>query len=162
MCCARGTTSACAENTGAFGLPAGSAWNYLRVRGEYACLRLSCARMLELPPRARRIRFKPSSPSALMGNYLRVRGEYLMGEIRNQEDLELPPRARRIPQLGREHLFMHGTTSACAENTNPGHRTAIRLWNYLRVRGEYATIAHAPRPLVELPPRARRIRYLGV
>ena len=84
-----------------------------------------------------------------------------MGEIRNQEDLELPPRARRIPQLGREHLFMHGTTSACAENTNPGHRTAIRLWNYLRVRGEYATIAHAPRPLVELPPRARRIRYLG-
>ena len=80
-----------------------------------------------------------------------------MGEIRNQEDLELPPRARRIPQLGREHLFMHGTTSACAENTNPGHRTAIRLWNYLRVRGEYATIAHAPRPLVELPPRARRI-----
>ena len=158
----RGTTSACAENTLTWGCFATRIRNYLRVRGEYACLRLSCARMLELPPRARRIRFKPSSPSALMGNYLRVRGEYLMGEIRNQEDLELPPRARRIPQLGREHLFMHGTTSACAENTNPGHRTAIRLWNYLRVRGEYATIAHAPRPLVELPPRARRIRYLGV
>ena len=32
-----------------------------------------------------------------------------------------------------------GTTSACAENTPSGAVTAEGKWNYLRVRGEYAT-----------------------
>ena len=127
------------------------------MRGEYACLRLSCARMLELPPRARRIRFKPSSPSALMGNYLRVRGEYLMGEIRNQEDLELPPRARRILIQAIEQPFDCGTTSACAENTPRSHTRRGPSWNYLRVRGEYATSGFEEFWAAELPPRARRI-----
>ena len=54
-----------------------------------------------------------------------------------------------------------GTTSACAENTNPGHRTAIRLWNYLRVRGEYSKGAGQIRVRLELPPRARRIHALS-
>ena len=84
-----------------------------------------------------------------------------MGEIRNQEDLELPPRARRIPQLGREHLFMHGTTSACAENTPRSHTRRGPSWNYLRVRGEYATSGFEEFWAAELPPRARRILLGG-
>ena len=182
MCCARGTTSACAENTGAFGLPAGSAWNYLRVRGEYLVHRLWLVSESELPPRARRIHCRCICKHTRRGttsacaentltwgcfatrirNYLRVRGEYEKNPYSQKTGLELPPRARRIRMFAAKLRAHAGTTSACAENTNPGHRTAIRLWNYLRVRGEYATIAHAPRPLVELPPRARRIRYLGV
>ena len=71
-------------------------------------------------------------------NYLRVRGEYLMGEIRNQEDLELPPRARRILVLDSGSEEVHGTTSACAENTKPKPVNACGGRNYLRVRGEYA------------------------
>ena len=50
-----GTTSACAENTIViFGDPK-AARNYLRVRGEYSCTRLSPGANRELPPRARRI-----------------------------------------------------------------------------------------------------------
>ena len=60
-------------------------------------------------------------------------------------------------------LFPGGTTSAHAENTQCRPRRPERCGNYLRVRGEYATIAHAPRPLMELPPRARRIpRFASV
>ena len=58
------------------------------------------------------------------------------------------------------HEPLLGTTSACAENTRFGgyqHRT---VRNYLRVRGEYHTIAHQLHYSRELPPRARRI--LGV
>ena len=51
-----------------------------------------------------------------------------------------------------------GTTSACAENTgNPaGKKTLSR--NYLRVRGEYNAMRFKNDTIVELPPRARRIR----
>ena len=55
-----------------------------------------------------------------------------------------------------------GTTSACAENTSSGIILATDVRNYLRVRGEYwrNTLNHYP--LLELPPRARRIRRTGV
>ena len=133
--------------------------------------------LLELPPHARRIpcgsigflRFlgttsacaentnRPQRTGRGTRNYLRVRGEYQWNPPHHPHLGELPPRARRIRRF---LLFLQGkagTTSACAENTSPGHRTAIRSWNYLRVRGEYRL-----RPMVtacwrELPPRARRI-----
>ena len=50
-----------------------------------------------------------------------------------------------------------GTTSACAENTNPPNSFPIRITNYLRVRGEYANPCEALGIHLELPPRARRI-----
>ena len=50
-----------------------------------------------------------------------------------------------------------GTTSACAENTLIMQSYSRKYWNYLRVRGEYMLDATEIVPLVELPPRARRI-----
>ena len=50
-----GTTSACAENTGAIETTGRVAWNYLRVRGEYGSPNCGSIRIAELPPRARRI-----------------------------------------------------------------------------------------------------------
>ena len=112
-----GTTSACAENT-----PQGlrkywPGWNYLRVRGEYRSNHFFHASVVELPPRARRIRVPQGCPNRLGGttsacaentmlglagllwiwNYLRVRGEYLLPFCLGIIKMELPPRARRIP-----------------------------------------------------------------
>ena len=91
-----GTTSACAENTvRALAFPL-SAWNYLRVRGEYMLQIRVRVVDKELPPRARRIPSGVFCPSSGLGttsacaentiggvlpligtrNYLRVRGEY--------------------------------------------------------------------------------------
>ena len=73
------------------------------------------------------------------GNYLRVRGEYRITPPSGLRSWELPPRARRIlPQsiLGVDQL---GTTSACAENTDPKMDFKDCNWNYLRVRGEYTS-----------------------
>ena len=91
-----GTTSACAENTAlGFSSPDRSG-NYLRVRGEYPEIKVSIARKMELPPRARRIHRRIGMVCSAMGttsacaentvnlsmldlkmrNYLRVRGEY--------------------------------------------------------------------------------------
>ena len=94
-----GTTSACAENTRDQAVHQNDSWNYLRVRGEYEGPGGSSERLVELPPRARRIR------------------EWLSG-------------------VG----DTIGTTSACAENTRrlPGRKA--RIWNYLRVRGEYTPL----------------------
>ena len=50
-----GTTSACAENTGAGVTYAALHRNYLRVRGEYEAYSMNTILYLELPPRARRI-----------------------------------------------------------------------------------------------------------
>ena len=92
-----GTTSACAENTSLLMRSRISAWNYLRVRGEYTHGRMQMTVKEELPPRARRILLRFSQPSLSHGttsacaentaggesgvflqwNYLRVRGEYL-------------------------------------------------------------------------------------
>ena len=50
---------------------------------------------------------------------------------------ELPPRARRILLEDTGLITMHGTTSACAENTTLATGPPHQRWNYLRVRGEY-------------------------
>ena len=95
--------------------------------------------MAELPPRARRIleEFKEFlkkqgttsacaentlPPPKLVNqkrNYLRVRGEYMGDAYQLAQALELPPRARRIQQGATILRKGGGTTSACAENTNP-------------------------------------------
>ena len=112
----RGTTSACAENTGQKETERTPSWNYLRVRGEYKHLGMLVQVLVELPPRARRIQIKidvnkplegttsacaentfpPSLRKCFPWNYLRVRGEYRSWPPRGPEQMELPPRARRI------------------------------------------------------------------
>ena len=133
--------------------------NYLRVRGEYGNTPPRANAKWELPPRARRIHFpinlatiengttsacaenttgRSSNPNPTW-NYLRVRGEYR--------------------ENWRKMVHDHGTTSACAENTGNRLQRAHDLRNYLRVRGEYAIERCALACCMELPPRARRIRY---
>ena len=152
-----GTTSACAENTESESIINAATGNYLRVRGEYQPDGAFAQVTAELPPRARRIQHagrwdqrgggttsacaentKLSGLNGVMDrNYLRVRGEYRGMRLVLGLNMELPPRARRIHvDLDRGHLAS-GTTSACAENTNPKSRSRNPAWNYLRVRGEY-------------------------
>ena len=93
----------------------------------------------ELPPRARRIQQNgdalkqiegttsacaentpiPFQIKPRLGNYLRVRGEFCgqRGHVASRG--ELPPRARRILIPSNAGTKMVGTTSACAENTDP-------------------------------------------
>ena len=52
-------------------------------------------------------------------NYLRVRGEYDYWHDLVYEKQELPPRARRIHTALDRPGIHPGTTSACAENTQP-------------------------------------------
>ena len=112
-----GTTSACAENTAPHHSRGFAQWNYLRVRGEYARVAALNIRVVELPPRARRILHEHGQDRPLIGttsacaentgkevrimssprNYLRVRGEYDQLAPIIKIDTELPPRARRIP-----------------------------------------------------------------
>ena len=136
---AGGTTSACAENTIRSCRFFWQSRNYLRVRGEYPGVVASSVKARELPPRARRIRaMTPAglirhgttsacaentalecAPARDQQNYLRVRGEYSYSTLAASRNVELPPRARRIHspiEWGVQNL---GTTSACAENTNP-------------------------------------------
>ena len=152
------------------------------MRGEYRRIRLLQTRMLELPPRARRILEHVFGHSLGSGttsacaentfssfhlgfccwNYLRVRGEYLVPSIVPAMCEELPPRARRIRGIEQENRFSRGTTSACAENTNQPAPRSPPSGNYLRVRGEYHPLGRISCPLAELPPRARRIpNYRG-
>ena len=153
-----GTTSACAENTWSKNVWLGYRRNYLRVRGEYAWRDELTTHTEELPPRARRIRHVAAYGEvatgttsacaentgdrvqswAEAGNYLRVRGEYRF-------------RFRVCVRL-------RGTTSACAENTLNKQRGGGVVWNYLRVRGEYVLVPAQCWRVLELPPRARRIR----
>ena len=134
--------------------------------------------LLELPPRARRIRVLDSDPGTgygttsacaenttddtetinMHGNYLRVRGEYTGARALPASSTELPPRARRI--LGDKAMGLHpgGTTSACAENTVTIRVEGFQHGNYLRVRGEYIVPHRSTTISWELPPRARRIR----
>ena len=90
-------------------------------------------------------------------NYLRVRGEYVSIEEVRFGMMELPPRARRIQDFDLKRIAEIGTTSACAENTQPTKPTKPQRWNYLRVRGEYRSITKTHHWFWELPPRARRI-----
>ena len=113
-----GTTSACAENTTARPCILVVDGNYLRVRGEYRKSRMIFCKILELPPRARRIHSAvwltlrmlgttsvcaentglAHVPACQIGNYLRVRGEYRSLTFPAKNGMELPPRARRIPR----------------------------------------------------------------
>ena len=106
-----------------------------------------------------------------------MRGEYYLQMRGEWEQTELPPRARRIPPTTATERKNHGTTSACAENTELAPKaftgfgnylrvrgeyyhqkaTSRHYRNYLRVRGEYVVIHFTSGPGVELPPRARRI-----
>ena len=152
-----GTTSACAENTPISMLSRQIGRNYLRVRGEYLCHVDIPYSIMELPPRARRIREwvktysgLPGTTSACAentagqtgffprrGNYLRVRGEYIFLSILWFRSGELPPRARRIHIHHMVAKLLLGTTSACAENTAHMRGNYRPRRNYLRVRGEY-------------------------
>ena len=153
-----GTTSAHAENTYCAILYKDNNRNYLRVRGEYTPSPPCRGTAGELPPRAWRIpenflpkgmvagttsacaeNTHPHHPAAARpGNYLRVRGEYFPQRLLGTVPLELPPRARRIQPKCRIRPVAHGTTSACAENTENPICRSMRPGNYLRVRGEYA------------------------
>jgi len=128
------------------------------VRGEYYYDTGNICYAEELPPRARRIPIYGDPYSSGIGttsacaenthhqpsggkrgrNYLRVRGEYT-----------------REVFIGLRSL---GTTSACAENTNYSKRATRLTGNYLRVRGEYDFCGQNFLNILELPPRARRIR----
>ncbi len=152
-----GTTSACAENTFLVTGSLGSIRNYLRVRGEYRQGAIASNFLLELPPRARRILLVPVTPVDDFGttsacaentncsvvavllsrNYLRVRGEYCAFTSVEPHGKELPPRARRIRGHDAVVGVQHGTTSACAENTESESIINAATGNYLRVRGEY-------------------------
>ena len=156
--------------------------NYLRVRGEYSGAPRSSVANLELPPRARRIHtlyYTHPTPAGTTSacaentpplmvrrrstrNYLRVRGEYSCSSGRRCPQLELPPRARRIPKFEKVFGPQPGTTSACAENTVQHKNVLELLRNYLRVRGEYCRALNTGMTTLELPPRARRIRPVGV
>ena len=134
--------------------------------------------IVELPPRARRIRWglvcyvqAGGTTSACAENtrrrgrwgfshrnYLRVRGEYPPVRSWQPPLRELPPRARRIRRDCLYGHAQHGTTSACAENTRSDRGGALFVGNYLRVRGEYTMADRMDQYLTELPPRARRIR----
>ena len=179
---AAGTTSACAENTAGASRKLYGVWNYLRVRGEYCPGPKVARRRLELPPRARRIPFDrvcylsisgttsacAENTSVMCGfvikgwNYLRVRGEYGADFKPSRLIWELPPRARRIQAIEQPFDHIHGTTSACAENTGVLSPSPTRDRNYLRVRGEYDCLAAIFRKAWELPPRARRILETGL
>ena len=136
---ASGTTSACAENTAISSIACLRSRNYLRVRGEYLIDGRIWVTLSELPPRARRIRVGAVSAVGIdgttsacaentvtvilfctaYGNYLRVRGEYMPCFSAMAATVELPPRARRIQTGGVFICANNGTTSACAENTEP-------------------------------------------
>ena len=90
-------------------------------------------------------------------NYLRVRGEYSAKHSMCCFTWELPPRARRILNEINRQFGGLGTTSACAENTRKNAYSSGSIWNYLRVRGEYANSPLTDSFNEELPPRARRI-----
>ena len=87
-----------------------------------------------------------------------MRGEYRTPRVGGGVPPELPPRARRIPASSKANDSTGGTTSACAENTSHQQSAPALPRNYLRVRGEYGSNALMGTYIVELPPRARRIR----
>ena len=87
-----------------------------------------------------------------------MRGEYVVICFTSGPGKELPPRARRIRPQESPIICFLGTTSACAENTPPRVTHHLLFRNYLRVRGEYSQPLLMASPMMELPPRARRIQ----
>ena len=90
-----------------------------------------------------------------------MRGEYVFRTDLFAALLELPPHARRIRYAEAGCEFKRGTTSACAENTPGAVRGHERIWNYLRMRGEYIRVAYYSLLQAELPPHARRIHRVA-
>ena len=90
-----------------------------------------------------------------------MRGEYYEPSVEPSVEPELPPRARRILPPRSHGGDIHGTTSACAENTDSPVPLTSTIWNYLRVRGEYRPRVRRRHGNRELPPRARRIQKRG-
>ena len=88
-----------------------------------------------------------------------MRGEYTRCPLYTCPRPELPPRARRIQIVDELAGAAVGTTSACAENTLRNDYMNLEQRNYLRVRGEYKQPDHCSKAALELPPRARRIRF---
>ena len=149
------------------------------MRGEYCAACIAAPQLMELPPRARRIPFRPPPSRMIPGttsacaentswaiggrgaswNYLRVRGEYSTRSTLTPARPELPPRARRIRFSPAQTRQKRGTTSACAENTRQKRFPIQTHQNYLRVRGEYHHKHFHYLHQMELPPRARRIHF---
>ena len=114
---ARGTTSACAENTCSPGVFPAWYRNYLRVRGEYSwvlSMMMGCTGTTSACAENTVLRINRSMSYR---NYLRVRGEYMQTYTPRCLITELPPRARRIRGFVVLAFVLNGTTSACAENT---------------------------------------------
>ena len=153
-----GTTSACAENTRAPGLYPHQARNYLRVRGEYQIRKNVRCPASELPPRARRILGDKAMGLHPGGTTSACAENTVVLQDADTGESELPPRARRIRITIAWGCSSNGTTSACAENTSHQQSAPALPRNYLRVRGEYGSNALMGTYIVELPPRARRIR----
>ena len=92
-------------------------------------------------------------------NYLRACGECKSSLKSSAPSQELPPRMRRIPAGFTNRQPEFGTTSAHAENTGWFYQSPTRIWNYLRVRGEYGNPSQRRLDHKELPPRTWRIQY---
>ena len=137
----KGTTSACAENTICRCGASGNKRNYLRVRGEYPLPQPQKGKIMELPPRARRILNSPQRRLPVSGT---------------------TSACAENTTTRRQPAAIIGTTSACAENTLLSISHQGRAWNYLRVRGEYTRKILTRITSRELPPRARRIRSTGL
>ena len=157
--CPSGTTSACAENTRGRKSVVHHVWNYLRVRGEYRRLVAESLAAAELPPRARRIPCGTPYDAYTVRTTSACAENTLLRWLIPYCVVELPPRARRIRRTSLLGVASVGTTSACAENTSTFLFFGHRRRNYLRVRGEYNAGRVARRRSMELPPRARRIRF---
>ena len=89
-----------------------------------------------------------------------MRGEYRGNYTNLWPLMELPPHARRIRLARCGVNNIHGTTSACAENTGKTDGLKISGRNYLRMRGEYSSCVVGQDTTLELPPHARRILKL--
>ena len=100
-----GTTSACAENTFSEFLKPNSAWNYLRVRGEYNSGSIVASHRSELPPRARRIRALAHQKFGYRGTTSACAENTSNPPSTLMASMELPPRARRIPPTGKSPRF---------------------------------------------------------
>ena len=136
---------------------------------------------MEIPPRARRRGPLDLGDGAAVGNtsacaekslpplcdemssqkYLRVRGEELSWTGRRSRFLEIPPRARRRGIPNWVNIPTIGNTSACAEKRMLSSLLTIRIWKYLRVRGEEICGSQFTNLREEIPPRARRRDFAG-
>ena len=131
------------------------------MRGEYLCLSRKPTFLCGTTSACAENTQQLSITDRIKRNYLRVRGEYMRFLSHRGGLWELPPRARRILREWRVSQPPMGTTSACAENTASSGKSPLRMWNYLRVRGEYGWENLKTGAGVELPPRARRIPQAG-